>query len=232
MDQRFDGQIVLITGATGGLGPKIAAAFSRRGAHVALLGRSRDKLDKVAASLDGPSTPLVADLLDDQAVQQAVAQLSRVDVLVNAAGAFHMGERAYELTDATFDKLMDANAKTVLHMTRAVVPGMVERGAGKVVNVGAYAAQQAPAKMNAYTAAKAAVLRLTESLAEEVKSKGVNVNAVLPTIIDSDENRQAMPKADPAKWVNPERLAETIVFLASEAAGDIHGAGLPVRGRS
>jgi NAD(P)-dependent dehydrogenase (short-subunit alcohol dehydrogenase family) len=119
-----------------------------------------------------------------------------------------------------------------LHAVRAVVPRMIASGGGKVINVGAFAAQKGVAQMGAYTAAKAAVIRLTEAMAAELREKNINVNCVLPTIIDTPENRAAMPDADPRRWVAPEDLANAILFLASPGARAIHGAALPLTGLS
>jgi NAD(P)-dependent dehydrogenase (short-subunit alcohol dehydrogenase family) len=117
-------------------------------------------------------------------------------------------------------------------MARAVVPHMVSAGGGKIVNIGAFAAQRGAANMGAYVASKRAVIRLTETMAAELREKNINVNCVLPTIIDTPENRAAMPKADPGKWVAPKDLAAVIVFLSSDAARAIHGAAIPVSGLS
>jgi NAD(P)-dependent dehydrogenase (short-subunit alcohol dehydrogenase family) len=138
----------------------------------------------------------------------------------------------HETSDKDWNFLLDLNARTVLHTARAVVPHMIAAGGGKIVNVGAYAAQKGAAQMGAYIASKSAVIRLTETMAAELRDKNINVNCVLPTIIDTPENRAAMPKADPRRWVAPEDLASVIVFLASDAARAIHGAALPVTGLS
>ena len=124
------------------------------------------------------------------------------------------------------------NARTVLHMSRAVVPAMLKTGGGRIVNVGAFAAQKGAAQMGAYIASKSAVIRLTETMAAELREQNINVNCVLPTIIDTPENRAAMPKTDPKRWVATQDLAQVIVFLASDAARAIHGAALPVTGLS
>jgi NAD(P)-dependent dehydrogenase (short-subunit alcohol dehydrogenase family) len=153
-------------------------------------------------------------------------------VLCNLAGGFRMGEAVHETSARTWDVLMDLNARTVLHMAHAVVPGMLAAGGGRIVNVGAFAAREGAARMGAYVASKAAVIRLTESMAAELREHGVNVNCVLPTIIDTPDNRAAMPGADPARWVAPTDLAAVIVFLASDAARAIHGAAVPVTGLS
>ena len=143
-----------------------------------------------------------------------------------------MGKPLHETSDADWDFLMDLNARTVLHMARAVVPDMLARGGGKIVNIGAFAAQRGAANMGAYIASKSAVIRLTETMSAELREHNINVNCVLPTIIDTPENRKAMPKADPKKWVAPQDLANVIVFLASDAARAIHGAAIPVTGLS
>jgi NAD(P)-dependent dehydrogenase (short-subunit alcohol dehydrogenase family) len=128
--------------------------------------------------------------------------------------------------------MMDLNAGTVLNMARAVVPHMLETGGGRIVNVAARAGLRGTARMGAYAASKSVVIRLTEALAEELKGKGINVNCVLPSIIDTERNRADMPDADPAKWVAPADLARVIAFLASDDARAIHGAALPVEGLS
>src|SRR5205814_7371106 len=133
---------------------------------------------------------------------------------------------------ADWDFLFGLNARSVLHTARAVVPHMLKARGGKIVNVGAFAAQKGAAQMGAYIASKSAVIRLTEAMAAELREKGINVNCVLPTIIDTPENRAAMPDADPRRWVAPAALADVILFLASDAARAIHGAALPVTGLS
>ena len=176
------------------------------------------------------------DLRDPRSVQQAVDRTlerhGRIDVLCNIAGGFRMGPALHETPDQDWDFLLELNAKSVLHMARAVVPAMIRNGSGKIVNVGAYAAQKGVAAMGAYVASKSAVIRITETMAAELREKNINVNCVLPTIIDTPENRSAMPQADPRRWVAPQDLAAVIVFLASDAARAIHGAAIPVTGLS
>lgn len=200
-----DQRIVMVTGAAGNLGRAVAAAFEDLGATVVRLGRK-------------------------DSVERELERHGRVDVLCNIAGAFRMGKPLHESTDEDWDFLFDANAKTVLKMSRAVVPSMIRNGGGKIVNVGAYAALKGAAQMGAYVASKSAVIRITETMAAELRDKNINVNCVLPSIIDTPENRAAMPKADPGRWVSPQDLAAVIVFLASDAARAIHGAAIPVTG--
>jgi NAD(P)-dependent dehydrogenase (short-subunit alcohol dehydrogenase family) len=165
-------------------------------------------------------------------VDQVRQRFGRIDVLCNLAGGFRMGAPVHETSDKDWDFLFNLNARTVLNMAKAVVPGMIKSGGGKIVNVGAYAAQKGAARMGAYIASKSAVIRLTETMAAELREQNINVNCVLPTIIDTPENRAAMPDADPRKWVAPQDLAAVVLFLASDAARAIHGAAIPVTGLS
>jgi NAD(P)-dependent dehydrogenase (short-subunit alcohol dehydrogenase family) len=231
----FENRTVMITGAAGHLGRAVAAAFAERGARLVLLDRHAASLEE-AFGTDAASALVAADLLDRRqaraALDTAVARFDRVDVLCHVAGGFRMGEAVHETTDATWEFLFDVNARTLVNVAHAVVPHMVERGGGKIVAVGAHAAQKGVAGMGAYCASKSALVRLVEALSAELREKQVNVNCVLPTIIDTPDNRAAMPDADPARWVAPQALADTIAFLASDAARAIHGAALPVTGLS
>jgi NAD(P)-dependent dehydrogenase (short-subunit alcohol dehydrogenase family) len=232
----FDHRTVLVTGAAGNLGRVVANAFAERGANLALVDLRRESLERAFGAADGKRLLLPTNLLDqaqvDAAATAAVGRFGRIDVLCNIAGGFRAGAPVHETTDETWDSLFDLNARTLLHAARAVVPRMLASGGGKIVNVGAYAAHKGVAGMGAYVAAKSAVIRLTEAMAAELREKNINVNCVLPTIIDTPENRGAMPKADPRRWVAPGDLASVILFLASDAARAVHGAAVPVTGLS
>ena len=222
---------VMLTGAAGNLGRTVASAFAETGANLVLLDLKRGNLQDSERQLF-----IATDLLDagsvQAAVDMAVQRFKRIDVLCNIAGAFRMGSPVHETSDKDWNFLFDVNARTVLHMSRAVVPLMLKADGGKIVNVGAFAAQKGAAQMGAYIASKSAVIRLTETMAAELRSHNINVNCVLPTIIDTPENRAAMPDADPKRWVAAQDLARVILFLASDAARAIHGAALPVTGLS
>jgi NAD(P)-dependent dehydrogenase (short-subunit alcohol dehydrogenase family) len=213
----FSGKTVMITGAAGNLGVAVSKAFAALGANVVPVDLPTNLLDQAQV---------------DAVVNNALRQFKRIDVLCNIAGGFRMGAPVHETSDKDWNFLLDLNARTVLHTARAVVPHMIAAGGGKVINIGAYAAQKGAAQMGAYIASKSAVIRLTETMAAELREKNINVNCVLPTIIDTPQNRAAMPQVDPARWVAPADLARVIVFLASEAARAIHGAALPVTGLS
>lgn len=234
----FQGQVVMVTGGTGNLGGPVARAFASAGAHLVVVDRSVDKQQQVFADWRDQADHWLAapvDVMDaasaQAAVAQAVARFGRIDVLVNTVGGYRAGKPVAELDLATWDLMINLNARSTLVMCQAVLPTMLEQGRGKIVNVAARAALAGSANHAAYAASKAAVVRLTESMAAEVGSRGINVNCILPGTIDTPDNRAVMPKADPSKWVKPESMAQVILFLASEAARDIQGVALPVDGR-
>ncbi|WP_354686475.1 SDR family NAD(P)-dependent oxidoreductase [Cupriavidus necator] len=228
----FNGKNVLITGAGGNLGRAVAQAFALVGARVVLLDRHAAPLPETGKD----HLALRADLLDadqlGQAVQQAIQACGRIDVVCNLAGGFAMGPAVHETDADAWDHLFDMNVRTVLNMARTVVPHMIENGGGSIVNVGANSAARGLAQMGAYCASKDALARVTESMSAELRDRGIRVNAVLPSILDTPENRKAMPDADHARWVGLDALADVILFLASDAARAVHGALLPVVNRA
>ena len=224
---------VVITGAPGVLGAAVARAFLSTGVSVALMDRaaaSQDPLNGMAGShvfLDGIDLTDLAQAR--RAMDTAASRLGGIDVLVNIAGGFRW-ETIADGSLETWDFLYSINLKTALCACKAAL-GYLPADNGRIVNVGAAAAAKAGTGMGAYTASKAGVAKLTEALAEELKDKGINVNAVLPTIIDTPANRADMPKADFTRWVAPQALADVIVFLSSRAARAITGASILVSGR-
>ena len=227
----FTDRTVVVTGAAGNLGRAVARAFFDLGAKLALLDLKRGELQDLPDQVF-----LEADLFNPEsasaAVGKALERFGRIDVLCNIAGGFRMGSPVHETKDKDWDFLFGLNARSVVNTARAAVPAMLKSGGGKIINIGAFAAQRGAANMGPYIASKSAVIRLTETMAAELREKNINVNCVLPTIIDTPENRTAMPNADPRKWVAPHDLAAVIVFLASDAARAIHGAAIPVTGLS
>ncbi|MEM9421649.1 MAG: SDR family NAD(P)-dependent oxidoreductase [Pseudomonadota bacterium] len=222
----LEAKTVLITGAAGALGQAAADMVETAGGQPVLLDLSFPEGFRPHLS------QYEIDLTDGPAVSAVLSRIGEYDAIFNIAGGFAMGATAYDSSDDDWQKMMALNVDTVRHIIKAAVPSMVKRGRGAIVNVGAYAALSGKAEMSAYVASKSVVMRLTESLAEEVRAKGVNVNAVLPTILDTPANRAAMPDADPNEWVSPSRLASVMGFLASDGAADVHGALIPVRGLS
>ena len=226
----------IVTGAAGNLGRAVAAAFEADGARVVLVDRTLESLRARCGAETDRRLFVAADLRvqadADAVAERAIDRFGRIDALCNIAGGFRMGEPVHETSDEAWQWLFDHNTRSVLTMARAVVPRMLAQGAGAIVNVGAFAAQRGTANMGAYCASKSVVIRLTESMAAELRERNINVNCVLPTILDTPENRRAMPGADPARWVAPADLARIMVFLASPAARAIHAAAIPVTGLS
>jgi len=224
-------KVVVITGGQGNLGRAVAHAFQAAGCRLALI-------DHGAVPQTGESDRYLSvgeiDLTQwahaERAMQIIVARYGRIDVLVNIAGGF-LWQTLAEGELAGWDQMYDINLKTAVAASKAALPSILKSDAGRIINIGAGAAAKAAAGMGAYAAAKSGVLRLTESLSEEVKDRGVTVNAILPGTIDTPQNRKAMPKADTSRWVVPEAIADVVVFLASDGARAVTGAAVPVFGR-
>jgi len=227
---RFSGKTCLITGAAGNLGRAVAGAFISEGASLILMDHHEENLRSAYGGEGDGKRFALADLRDAQSVARALPAGARIDILCNIAGGFRMGQSVHETTDDTWDLMLGLNAKSVINCARAVVPGMLAAGQGKIVNIAALAGLSGKANMGAYSASKSAVMRLTESMSAELRDKGINVNCILPSTIDTPQNRADMPKADPRRWVAPEALAAVVLFLASDAARAIHGAAIPVNG--
>ena len=230
-------RVVIVTGAAGNLGTAVAKVFEAAGAKLVVVDRDLDRLSRLFPDLVGsPDHYLAApvDLTDETAVKAMVDEIlsrfGRIDVLVNVAGGYRGGTPVHETPLATWDFLLSLNARTVYIASSAVIPAMLRQGSGKIINVAARAALQGAAKLGAYSASKSAVIRLTEAMAAELKNDGINVNCVMPGTIDTPDNHAAMPKADTGRWVQPEALADVILFLASDAARAVHGAAIPVYG--
>ncbi len=223
----LEGKRIAITGAFGSLGAAVVEAALAAGAQVAAI-------DRVAAPADMHDALAIGgvDLADTAAAKTAIDNaahsLGGLDALVNVAGTFRF-ETLAEGSPDTWDLLYRVNVRTAVAASKAALAHLPD--GGRIVNIGAASALKSGAGVGAYTASKAGVLRLTESLAEELKPRGITVNAVLPSIIDTPPNRRDMPKADFGKWVKPQQLAAVIVFLLSEQASAITGALIPVTGR-
>jgi NAD(P)-dependent dehydrogenase (short-subunit alcohol dehydrogenase family) len=226
---QLDGQVVAITGAFGALGSAVVQAALAAGAQVAAIDRAPAPRSPLGAAALFGDVDLASDTGAQAAVDAVVARFGRLDALVNIAGGFRWEELAGGSLE-TWDSLYALNLRTAVAACRAALPHLPD-GRGRIVNIGAAGAVKAGAGMGAYAASKAGVARLTEALAEELKPRGITVNAVLPSIIDTAANRADMPKADFSAWVAPAQLADVIVFLLSPQAQAVTGALLPVTGR-
>lgn len=234
----FKGKCVVVSGAAGALGQAVAHYFVERGARVAHIDLSLELLGNTFPRYrtDHHNLYIAADLCDRHSTASAMASVSatfgKIDILANIAGGFLMGEKVHETTDQAWDFLFNLNTRSVLNTSAVVVPLMLDNGGGKIINIAANAAKQGAALMGAYVASKSAVWRLTESMAAELRDKHINVNCILPSLIDTPRNRADMPAADHTKWVPPGDIANVIGFLASDEARMIHGAAIPVVGLS
>jgi len=215
---------VVITGAAGTLGQATAKKARDYGARVTGL----DIVD--AESLANTDEYQQLNLLNREATLAYFKSLDRADALFNIAGGFAMGDDATDPDSDQWDRMFQLNVDTNRNATMGAVPVMLAGGGGAIVNIGALGALSGQGAMSAYCCSKSSIMKLTESLSEELRHKRINVNAVLPSIIDTPPNRQDMPDADFSHWVSPENLAEVICFLASDSASAIHGALIPVRG--
>jgi NAD(P)-dependent dehydrogenase (short-subunit alcohol dehydrogenase family) len=225
----MNGKVVVVTGASGALGTVVAEAALARGARVAGLDHAPSQLPATPERLELGGVDLSDAAAAKTAIDAVVAHFGKLDALVNIAGGFAF-EAVAEGDPRTWQRMYALNVLTTLNASRSAIPHLATSAAGRIVNVGAMGALQAGAGMGAYAASKAGVHRLTEALAAEWKGT-ITVNAVLPSIIDTSANRASMPKADFAKWVTPQELADVILFLVSDAASAVTGALLPVNGR-
>ena len=235
------GKVAIITGSAGALGSAVTRTFLENGATVVALYHTEEKFSRLRESLGALNGALIgvqgdATLSDDCArlVEKAITEYGKVDILVNVVGGWTGGKTLEKTDTGEWDKMMNLNAKSVYLCCRAVLPHMIEGGYGKIVNISAKSsAREGRKKRSAiYAASKGAVRVLTQAMAEELLDENINVNCVMPSTIDTEDNRRMMPKADHGRWVPPQRIADTILFLCSDKAIEIKGACIPVYGKS
>jgi NAD(P)-dependent dehydrogenase (short-subunit alcohol dehydrogenase family) len=230
---------VLVAGGTGALGRSVALAFLEQGATVVVTGRRKDEYDRLVAAAGNDRDRLsavFADVTDAVATSRMTTELverhGRLDVLVDAVGGYEGGASIWETEPERFARMVAMNLTTAFALTRAVLPHMIREGRGWIVGVASKAAFAPSAGAAAYAASKAGLIALFGAVAEEVKPHRINVNVVAPSIFDTEANRAAMPRADFARWPKPEDIAQVILFLCSDASQVVHGAVIPVYGRT
>jgi NAD(P)-dependent dehydrogenase (short-subunit alcohol dehydrogenase family) len=231
----LNGKRVAVTGGFGNLGLVAAQVLAERGARVALIGHGPAlAAGKLPTQLTDVFQVGGVDLGEPGAAQTAIDTIAQhfggLDALVNVAGGFRW-ETVTDGSADTWDLMFQMNVKTVLNASKAAIGHLGSSDGGRIVNISAGAALKAGNGMGAYAASKAGVARLTEALAEELKDKGITVNALLPSIIDTHQNRVDMPNADFSRWVKAEQIGAVIAFLLSDDAQAITGALIPVSGR-
>jgi NAD(P)-dependent dehydrogenase (short-subunit alcohol dehydrogenase family) len=233
MSDQFKGRSVLVAGGTGGLGRAVSLAFLGEGATVYLTYRSENEFSALRSAA-GEWAELLhgfpADVTSEKETGELLKAIGRLDILVNAVGAYAGGRTLWETGLDTFQRMLSLNVQSGFVLARSAVPVMLRQRSGVIVNISSRSAVDHAAGASAYAASKAAALAMMDSLAADLKGSGVRVNTVLPSIIDTEANRRAMPDADHAKWPKPEEIARVILFLSSEDAKLIHGAAVPVYG--
>ncbi|NTU83279.1 MAG: SDR family NAD(P)-dependent oxidoreductase [Chloroflexales bacterium] len=233
-------KVAVITGGAGALGGAVVRALIDAGAAVAVPYHREGELEALRERLAlGEGAPLSGqsvDLTDEAAVAAYIARVAAerggIDILVNIAGGFGGGKPVHEAGWTIWQQQLDLNLKTAVLTCAAVVPYMIARGGGAIVNVGTRTATQPGAKLAAYAASKRAVLQLTEALAAELRESEITANSILPSTIDTPANRRGSPKADYSRWVAPEAIARVVLFLVGPDARIISGAHIPVYGKA
>jgi NAD(P)-dependent dehydrogenase (short-subunit alcohol dehydrogenase family) len=231
-------KVVLVAGGTGGLGRAVSLAFLAVGARVTVTYRRREEFDALAklvggdggGRLEGFDTDVTDEAAVTSLVDGIVGRRGRLDVLVNTVGGYVGGVKLWELDTKVFDTMMNLNLRSGYALARAAVRVMLKQGGGAIVNVAAKAAFDHGAGASAYAASKAAAVAMMDCLAEDLKGTGIRVNSILPSIIDTEANRKAMPKADFAKWPKADDITRVILFLCGDEAKVVHGAAVPVFG--
>ncbi len=237
MAVKFLEKVALVAGGTGALGSAVSLALLEEAATVVVTSRRPADLEALRSAAGAAGARLfgeAVDVTDEAAVARFLAGIGerhgRLDVLINSVGAYAGGAKLWETDSKVLDQMLALNLRSGWVLARAAVPMMLAAGRGAIVNVASRAALVHGAGEAAYSASKAAALALFDSLAAELKGTGVRVNSVLPSIIDTEENRKAMPKADFSKWPKAEEIARVILFLCGEDAKLVHGAVIPVYG--
>ena len=221
-------KVILVTGANGGLGSSVTQAFLAAGARVAGVSPN------MRAIPDSNFLAVQASLSDLPAARQAaetvIHKWGRIDALVHLVGAFAGGESVADTDDATLDKMLDLNFRTAFHIFRAVIPHMRTQGSGRILAIGSRVATNPQPMLGVYSASKAALVSLVQTVALENKDRGISANVILPGTMDTPANRAANPGADFSKWVQTEQVAALLVHLAGDQAQNITGAVIPVLG--
>jgi NAD(P)-dependent dehydrogenase (short-subunit alcohol dehydrogenase family) len=235
----FEGKVALVAGGTGGLGRAVSTAFLNEGADLIVTFRNDQEFADLKRAGGASASKLAGhqvDVTDEASVQQLIDEIASehggLDVLVNTVGGYVGGIKLWDLDTKRFDQMLALNLRSGYVLARSAVKLMLKQGNGTIVNVAAKAAFDHAAGAAAYAASKAAAVAMMDSLAADLKGSGVRVNSVLPSIIDTEANRKAMPQADFSKWPKPEEIARVILFLCSDDSKVINGAAIPVYGQS
>jgi NAD(P)-dependent dehydrogenase (short-subunit alcohol dehydrogenase family) len=236
-DYDFKGRVALITGGTGALGREVSLAFLKSNSFAAITYHSDKEIPQLESKLGNlmkNAMLIQADIGDEQQIKKIVSDVIKkyghIDILANVVGGYLGGKKVTEMTEKEWDLMMNLNLKTAFLVSKHVVEQMVRQGSGKIIHVSARLGLEGIGGNSAYSASKSGLIKLVESLSDEVKGNNINVNCIMPSIIDTDANRKDMPSADFSKWVKPSEIARVMLFLASDDSRPIHGAAIPVYG--
>ena len=236
-DYNFKDRVVLITGGTGALGRDVSLAFLKSNSLAAITYHSDKEISQLESKLGDLMKNVMlfqVDTGDEQQIKKTVSDVikkyGRIDILANVVGGYLGGKKVMEMTEKEWDLMINLNLKTAFLVSKHVVEQMVKQGSGKIIHVAARLGLKGIGGNSAYCASKSGLIRLVESLSDEVKDKNINVNCIMPSIMDTDTNRKDMSSADFSKWVKPSEIARVILFLASDDSRTIHGAAIPVYG--
>ena len=231
-------KVAIITGGTGALGRAVVSAFLNEGAKIACTYIVDEELKGLSSIIEHYKSNILfikANVTKEDEVKKTIQEtlegFGEIDILVNIVGGFAYA-KVIETNEKTWDSMINMNLKSAFLCSKAVLPHMINQNYGKIINISSRPALKGSAGVGAYSASKAGVLNLTETIADEVKDNDINVNAILPSTIDTPANRRDMPNADFSKWVKPEEIARVIVFLASDDSKPISGAAIPVYGKA
>ena len=230
-------RVVVISGASGGLGRVVTRAMAEQGAKLVLLGRNVDKLEDLASKLELAEDNYLAlgvDLDDSggahTAAAEAIGKFGRIDILLQLVGGWTGGKTLVDVNPNDVGLMLQQHLWTTFHLTQAFVPHFVDNGWGRVIVVSSPFAVNPRAKGGPYAIGKAAQETLMLTLAQELKGKGVTANIITVKTIDVEHARQVDPSPKNAGWTTPDEIADTISYLVSDEAGRINGARLPLYG--
>jgi NAD(P)-dependent dehydrogenase (short-subunit alcohol dehydrogenase family) len=234
MTYDFSEKVVLITGGTGALGRAIAQAFGTSNATTVVTYIIDEEMEDIKTKIKTIAELVKADITKEDQAKKLVSHVinthGRIDVLINVVGGYLGGKSVAELDETEWDKMMNMNLKSAFLISKHVIPLMVSVKRGKIVHISSRTGLKSDGYDSAYSASKSGLIRLVESISEEVKEHNINVNCILPSTIDTEANRKAMPNSDFSKWVKTGDLANLVLFLCSDEAKVINGAAIPVYG--
>ena len=245
MKYDFSNKVIIITGGTGALGRILIKLFLKcHPKTIVTTYRSEKEMQELKADLSNSSQQsseistslefIKTDVTKDDEIRELISNVfekyGQIHALVNVVGGYIGGKNITELDESDWDKMIGINLKTAFLISRHVIPKMITSQYGKIVHISSRTGIRAEGNDSAYAASKSGLIRFVESVSQEVKNSNININCILPTIIDTEANRRAMPNADFTRWINPGDLSNVILFLCSDDSKIINGSAIPTYG--